>query len=85
MSKQYSRKMRMKKIAATNCAIGIVVFFLVVGIFFAYPVSEGAKVSYFGTQPVIWLQKVLELILQPILIGQLLLLITEDMSVNKKD
>ena len=75
----------MKKIAATNWAIGIVVFFLVVGIFFAYPISEGVKVSYFGTQPVIWLQKVLELILQPILIGQLLLLITEDMSVNKKD
>ncbi len=75
----------MKKIAATNWAIGIVVFFLVVGIFFAYPISEGAKVSYFGTQPVISLQKVLELISQPILIGQLLLLITEDMSVNKKD
>ena len=75
----------MKKIAATNWAIGIVVFFLVVGIFFAYPISEGAKVSYFGMQPVIWLQKVLELILQPILIGQLLFLLTEDMSVNKKD
>ena len=29
----------MKKIAATNWAIGIVVFFLVVGIFFAYPIS----------------------------------------------
>lgn len=85
MSKQYSRKIRMKKISSTNWAIGIVVFFLVVGIFFAYPISEGAQVSYFGTQPVIWLQKVLELILQPILIGQLLLLITEDMSVNKKD
>ena len=77
--------MRMKKIAATNWAIGIVVFFLVVGIFFAYPISEGAQVSYFGTQPVIWLQKVLELILQPILIGQLLFLLTEDMSVSKKD
>ena len=75
----------MKKIAATNWAIGIVVFFLVVGIFFAYPISEGAKVSYFGTQPEIWLQKVLELILQPILIGQLLFLLTEDMSVSKKD
>ncbi len=75
----------MKKISSTNWAIGSVVFFLVVGIFFAYPISEGAKVSFFRTQPVIWLQKVLELILQPILIGQLLLLITEDMSVSKKD
>ena len=75
----------MKKIAATNWAIGIVVFFLVVGIFFAYPILEGAQVSYFGTQPVICLQKVLELILQPILIGQLLFLLTEDISVSKKD
>ena len=84
MSKQYSRKMKMKKIAGTNWAIVTVVLILLVGIFAAYPVSEGATVSRFGMQPQIWLQKVLELILQPILIGQLLLFLTEDMSVSKK-
>ena len=75
----------MKKIAATNWAIGIVVFFLVVGIFFAYPISEGAQVSYFGTQPVIWLQKVLELYIATYFNWSMLFLLTEDISVSKKD
>ncbi len=83
MSK-YSRREKIKAVALSNAALITVITFLVFGIFLSYPISEVEQISMFGTKPLIWLQKILELIIQPILIAQLVFIITEDMKANKK-
>lgn len=83
MSK-YSRREKIKAVALSNAALITVITFLVFGIFLSYPISEVKQISMFGTKPLIWLQKILELIIQPILIAQLVFIITEDMKANKK-
>ncbi len=83
MSK-YSRREKIKAVALSNVALITVITFLVFGIFLSYPISEVEQISMFGTKPLIWLQKILELIIQPILIAQLVFIITEDMKANKK-
>ena len=83
MSK-YSRREKIKAVALSNAALITVITFLVFGIFLSYPISEVEQISMFGSKPLIWLQKILELIIQPILIAQLVFIITEDMKANKK-
>ena len=83
MSK-YSRREKIKAVALSNAALITVITFLVFGIFLSYPISEVEQISMFGTKPLIWLQKILELIIQPILIAQLVFIVTEDMKANKK-
>ena len=83
MSK-YSRREKIKAVALSNAALITVITFLVFGIFLSYPISGVEQISMFGTKPLIWLQKILELIIQPILIAQLVFIITEDMKANKK-
>ena len=83
MSK-YSRREKIKAVALSNAALITVITFLVFGILLYYPISEVEQISMFGTKPLIWLQKILELIIQPILIAQLVFIITEDMKANKK-
>ena len=83
MSK-YSRREKIKAVALSNAALITVITFLVFGIFLSYPISEVEQISMFGTKPLIWLQKILELIIQPILIAQLVFIITEDMKANNK-
>ncbi|MGT2866285.1 hypothetical protein [Streptococcus fryi] len=73
MSKnKMSRRSRVLKAASSDCAIFIVLLILFVGIIFCYPQIQGGDKTLVGTMPIYIGQKILELIMGPILIGQLL-------------